>query len=62
MSSGIRGAVLLGMVAFWPLMLCRPKVFWQTWSRFFEHGSLLVFDVLRSKGLLADVKLVFWAW
>jgi hypothetical protein len=76
------------MVVFWPLMFCSPKVFWQKWSLFFEHGSLafwflmcsgpkvfwqmgsrffghgsfLAFDVFWSKGLLADVVPVFWAW
>ena len=46
------------MVAFWPLMCCSPKVFWQIWSRFFGHGSLLASDVLWSNGLLADLELV----
>ena len=40
-------------------MCCGPKVFWQTWSRFFGYGSLLAFNVLQSKGLLADVEPVF---
>jgi hypothetical protein len=39
-------------------MCCGPKVFWQTWSWFFGHGSLLAFDVLWSNGLLAVVELV----
>jgi hypothetical protein len=54
--------VFLGMLAFWPLMCCCPKVFRQTLNWFFGHGSLLAFDVLWSKGLLADLELVFWAW
>jgi hypothetical protein len=29
------------------------------WSRFLEYGRLLAFDVLLSKGLLADEELVF---
>jgi hypothetical protein len=51
-----------GLLAFWSLMFCSPKVFWQMWSQFFGHGSLLAFDVLQSKGHLADVEQVFWAW
>ena len=57
-SSGRLGAGFLGMVAFWLLMCCCPKIFWQTWSWFFGHYSLLAFDVLWSNGLLADVELV----
>ena len=49
----------MGIIAFRPLMFCGLKVFLQTWFRFFGHGSLLAFDVLRSKGLLAEVKPVF---
>jgi hypothetical protein len=56
------GAILptKGLLAFDVL---RSNVFWQTWGRFFGgHGSLLAFDVLQSKGLLADVEPVFRAW
>jgi hypothetical protein len=44
---------------FLRLMCCGQKVLWQTKSPFLGHGSLLAFDVLWSKGLLADVELVF---
>ena len=40
----------------------RTTLVFKVLSRFFGNGSLLVFNMLRSKGLLADVKLVVWAW
>jgi hypothetical protein len=46
------------MVAFWPLMCCSPKVFWQTWSWFFGNGILQALEIFSSKRLLADVELV----
>ena len=57
-SKGLLADVEL-VLALWPFICCSPKVFWQTWSRFFGHGSFLAFDVLQSKGLLADVELFF---